>query len=407
MLKKLRVKFICFNMIIATAMLAALLGLVFVSTKNSLETQSLQMMQTVAIASGRPGHPGEPSSAVRLPYFTLQVSDRGELAAVGGSYYDLSDRDFLQELADAAFAAGEQNGVLREYSLRFCRVPTPFGQVIVFADISSETATLKSLLKTCLIIGILGFLAFLIINIFLARWAVRPVDLAWKQQRQFVADASHELKTPLTVILTNAEMLDSPDYDEAARSQLSANILVMARQMRSLVEGLLELARADNGTTKAAMTAVDLTRLTERTLLPFEPIYFEKNLSIKSSLEPDVFIRASELHIQQLIAILMDNAQKYSDPAAEITVRLQKQGRHHCILSVENPGPAIAPEDLANIFKRFYRVDKARSRDGSYGLGLSIAESIVSLHRGKIWCESKNGRNTFFVRFPSISSSDS
>ena len=112
---------------------------------------------------------------------------------------------------------------------------------------SSERATLKNLTETCAAIGVLCFAAFLLISWLLARWAVKPVETAWRQQRQFVADASHELKTPLTVIMTNAELLNSPGFDETRRSQFAAHILTMSRQMRQLIEEMLDLARTDNG----------------------------------------------------------------------------------------------------------------------------------------------------------------
>lgn len=391
-------------MAIVTVMLIIIFSLVLGITRNNLEVQSIQMMQSAAIEPIRPGHPEDPSSRVRLPYFTLQINEQGELVANGGGYYDLSDKEFLRELMDTSLASEKPTGIIKEYNLRFCRVKTPFTQCLVFADISGELETLKNLLKTCLLIGLISFAVFFVISVFLAKWAVGPVDRAWTQQRQFVADASHELKTPLTVILTNAEMLHSQDYDESSRRRFSDNILVMSQQMRGLVESLLELARVDSGSVKVAMTVLNFSRLAEDALLPFEPIYFEENLSIKSHLENDIYIKASESHLRQLIGILLDNARKYSDPASEITVCLKKQGKRHCILSVENPGPAINPADLKDIFKRFYRIDKARSMNGSYGLGLSIAESIVACHHGKIWCESKNGRNTFFVRLPSTAS---
>ena len=134
-------------------------------------------------------------------------------------------------------------GVLADYGLRFYRAVTPTTQCIVFADISSEINTMDHLMTYSLLIGAGSFLLFLAISLFLANWAVKPVDLAWQQQRQFVADASHELKTPLTVIQTSAELLRETGADTVSRSRFTENILVMTHQMRELVEGLLELAR--------------------------------------------------------------------------------------------------------------------------------------------------------------------
>ena len=264
---------------------------------------------------------------------------------------------------------------------------------------SNEQSTLQNLFKTCAAIGGVSLLAFFLISLILARWAVKPVERAWIQQRQFVADASHELKTPLTVILTNTELLQEPDCDEKARAQFSASILSMANQMRGLVENLLELARVDSGTVKASMSQLDYSELISNAILPFEPLYFERGLEIQSAIEPGIKVNRSETHLRQVVEILLDNAMKYSAFPAAVQVELKRHGLHS-LLSVSNPGKPISPEELKNIFKRFYRLDKVRSMNHSYGLGLSIAESIVKEHRGRIWAGSKAGINSFYVELP-------
>ena len=277
MLRKLRLKFVIINMAIVTAMLCVIFGLIYHSTRVDLEQENLNMMRAIASfpALDRPGRPDQPPEEVRLPYFTLQIEADGTVSAFGGGYYDLSDGKFLQDLADKVMAAGGDTGVLEEYNLRFCRLPTPMGERLVFSDISSERATLDSLVRTCLLIGSLSFLAFLGLSLLLARWAVRPVERAWQQQRQFVADASHELKTPLAVITTNAELLQGTQEAGPA-----SHILSTARQMRQLVEGLLELARADGGASETPMARVDWSALVEEALLPFEPVFFERGLTL-------------------------------------------------------------------------------------------------------------------------------
>ena len=399
MLKRLRLKFICINMLIVTAMLCIIFGMVFHFTRQNLELESLRMMQSIASGPFRLGRPDQRSKEIRLPYFTLEIGRDGKLFAEGGGYYDLSDEEFLRKVIDAVFQTREQTGVLTEYNLRFQRVVTPVGQRIIFADMSSEQSTLNSLVKTCAIIGSASFLAFFLISLFLAYWAVKPVEQAWKQQRQFVADASHELKTPLTVILTNAELLQSQEYDEAPRSQFSGSILTMAHQMRGLVESLLELARVDNGTVKAAITHVDLSQIVSDAVLPFEPLFFENDLEIQTDIEAGVVLKGSETHLRQVTEILLDNAMKYSAPSSTVQMTLKRRGSR-CLLSVSSPGEPISQEDLKNIFKRFYRADKVRSMNHSYGLGLAIAESIVQEHHGRIWAESKDDCNTFFVELP-------
>lgn len=400
MIKRLRIKFVCINMALVTVMLCAMLGMVLSITSANLARESIQMMHSVAMDPRYPGRPDEVPNGVRLPYFALKINKMGQLIATGGGYYDLSDQAFLDELIQRAFACQEQTGVLRDYRLRFCRVSAPDGQYLVFADMSSELSTIRSLVQNCVMIGTVSFLIFLCISLALARWAVRPVDEAWSQQRQFVADASHELKTPLTVILTNAQLLQSGGYDAAERARFAENILIMSQQMRELTERLLDLARIDSGISHMSMSPVDMSRLVSSAALPFEPLCYEQGLELDCQTDEGVTVQASQSHLRQVVEILLDNAQKYAAPGAKITVRLRRWGVRACLLSVSNPGPPISKEDLHNIFKRFYRADKARSRDGSYGLGLAIAEEIVTAHKGKIWAESTQGINTFFVRLP-------
>lgn len=336
MLKRLRVKFICINMLIVTAMLCVIFGMIYHFTRQNLESESFRTMQTLAAEPLRRGRPDPWPGEVRLPYLVLEIGPAGRLTAAGGGYYDLSDEGFLREITDAALEMKEPTGILKEYDLRYQRVVTPVAQRIVFVDTSGERSTLGHLIETFAVIGAAGVLGFFRISLFLARWAVKPVERAWTEQRQFVADASHELKTPLTVFLTNAELLQEQGGDEVFRARFSGSILSMANQMRGLVESLL------------------------------------------------------------------DNAMKYSSAPAAVRVALKRHGLH-CLLSVSNPGAPIPPEELKKIFQRFYRTDKVRSMNRSYGLGLSIAERIVKQHKGKIWAESNGGYNTFYVELPLIS----
>lgn len=397
MIKRLRIKFICINMVIVTAMLLVIFGMVLNFTQLNLENQSIQMMQSVSENRFVPGRPGERKGQVQLPYFLVNLNPWGEVVGFSGSYYDLSDETVLLEIVEMARNADGQTGVLKEYNLRYSKKANPFGERIVFADISSEIATLESLVKSCVFIGVLSFGVFLGISFLLAKWAVKPVEDAWNQQRQFVADASHELKTPLTVIMTNAELLRSPGYDEKERSRFADSIMTMSHQMRGLVESLLELARVDNGAAKMVFSEVDFSELVSDGLLPFEPVYFEKELELQSEIEGGLRVKGSQAHLRQVLDILLDNAAKYSTHNGIVTVQAKRQG-NHCLLSVANSGDPIGREDLKNIFKRFYRIDKARSMSHSYGLGLSIADSIVKEHGGRIWAESSGDINTFFVQ---------
>lgn len=402
MIKKLQFKFVMINMSIVTIMLCVILGLVYHFTKVNLEDESISMMQNIARQPFRLEIPKELGEDVRLPYFTIQIGLRGELLATGGGYYDLSDKEFLDDIINVAIRSPRTFAVIEEYNLRYYRVNTSLSYYLVFSDISSERATLSNMMKTCFIIGGLSFFMFLGISILLSKWAVKPVDLAWKQQRQFVADASHELKTPLTVIITNAELAQSPEYDYESKQRFLNSILTMSRQMRGLIEKMLELARADDSDSKKILDIVDFTRLVSNALLPFEPVFFERGLTLISQIDKNIKVAGEESQLCQVLDALLDNAQKYSKEKGTTWVTLKKIGRRRCLLAVANEGESISPEEAQNIFKRFYRGDKARSRTGSFGLGLSIAESVVTEHRGKIWVESSNGINSFYVELPCL-----
>ena len=397
MLKKLRIKFICINMALITIMLAVIFCLVIHFTRGSLEQSSRQMLQEIAADPLYLARPGD-TSQIRLPYFTLRLDNRNRPLEVAGSYSQLSsEEDYLQKLIHLSLSAREPSGLLPDYNLRFLRFSTPADDFLIFMDVSTEFATMDTLTRNCLLIGIFSFFAFLGICIFLANWAVRPVDQAWNQQKQFIADASHELKTPLAVILTNTELLNSPSFSAEKKEHFLSNIRTMAGQMQKLVEGMLELSRIDSGSLQTPMEKLDFSSLTDESLYPFEPLYFENGRELDTEIIPDIQVTGNPSQLRQLLEILLDNALKYSSAGSSVSIRLKKIHRS-CLLQVQSYGETLSEEELEHIFQRFYRTDSSRSRDGGYGLGLSIAKKIVEKHHGKIWAESRDGVNTFCVR---------
>ena len=214
-----------------------------------------------------------------------------------------------------------------------------------------------------------------------------------------MADASHELKTPLAVIMANAELMQNEDAASDDLDTYSGNILSMTYQMRGLVENMLDMARADNGKQTMHMTEVDFSQLVSDAGLSFRLLYEEKALGLQSDVREGIFFQGSEQHLFQVMDVLLDNALKYSSLPGTVRVTLSAGGRH-CLLSVFSPGEPIPPEERKLIFKRFYQGDKARTMNGSCGLGLSIAEAAVEAHKGRIWVESSEGGNTFFVQLP-------
>ena len=203
MIRRLRAKLVAIIMAFVTVILVCVMTAVLGLTRATLERESLDMMRHIALDPIQAPAPGEEFDGVRLPYFVLSVTEDGTIEPAGGGYYDLSDTKFLQQAAEEAVDSDAQSGMLADSHLRFLRLETDSGNFIVFADTSNETQTLTGLLRTCLLLCGAAFAAFFLVSFLLARWAVRPVETAWTQQKQFVADASHELKTPLTVLLTD------------------------------------------------------------------------------------------------------------------------------------------------------------------------------------------------------------
>lgn len=412
-------------------------------------------------AERHPQRRGDGQNATpQFPFFRVQIDESGNILATDGNVYDFTQEDseeLLKEMVAEVLASPERISELGDFGLRYyctrdAEKPEdpmePFqdyappssesdetaaegtaeaaelsaapadetvlsqprseegpvasnGKVIVFADISLEIATMHNLYRTCVIIGLGSLGIFLIASLFFSRWVIRPVEMAWIQQRQFVSDASHELKTPLTVILTDAEMLKSPGFSAERKAQFVDNILTMSNQMRGLVESLLQLARVDNGALqKKTMQTIRLSEFVSDELLTFEALFYEKGLTLTDRIAEDITVQGSEPHLKQVIEILLDNAQKYADANGIVQVSLQRSNTHHCLLTVSDPGDPISAQDLKKIFQRFYRIDEARAMNHSYGLGLSIAENIVKAHKGRIWAESADGINSFHVELP-------
>ena len=401
MIRRLRLKFVLINMTLVTTMLLVIFGTIYGLTKSTLVAESQQRMRNIALDPYQTSRITKSTDdGVNLPYFILSIDRFGGVLAIGGGYFDLSDREFLWEVAAEAMATEEIYGELPTYHLRYYRLSNSLYEYLVFLDTTSEKNTLHTLLRNCVLIGGVSFLLFLLLSVFLSGWAVRPVEKAFSEQRRFVADASHELKTPLAVILTNAELLGSPDYSEGEKEQFTSNILVMARRMRSLVESLLTLARSDSGQGSAKREQVDFSHLLEMALLPYEPMFFEHNQTLSSEVEKGLVLEGDEEQLKRLTDIFLDNAYKYGKPGGEVSVLLKRQDRQHLRLTVGNEADPVSEEECRRIFDRFTRLDPSRTGNGGYGLGLSIAETIVKEHGGKVFAEYREGKLYFVVVLP-------
>lgn len=399
MIRKLKIKFVIVIMSITTIMLVAIFGFVMTSTMKNAERESIGMMRQMSFQTQTPPPPAQPfarpDESIRLPYFTVVVRADGRIDAFGDSYFDLTNNEQLSELVGDILSRNGETGIIPELELRYLKTNSPGVQKIVFADISSEKAIMRGLIRNCLIIGLISYGFFFLVSIFLAKWMTKPVEKNLEEQKRFIADTSHELKTPLTVIMTNAEMLDDEGYSEEDKRRFNQNILSMSNRMRGLVESLLELARMDSGATKA-FDSLDFSRLVSNSVLMFEPLFYEKGMEFSCTIEENIQVFGDAVKLEQVVSILLDNALKYSFAEQPVELSLTKRN-NNCRLEVSGCGTPISKEDCKNIFKRFYRIDSSRTDKQGYGLGLSIAYSIIEEHKGKIRAESKNGRNTFYV----------
>ena len=400
----MQIKFVAMCMLLVTAVLGVVFLAVFLSAKQNIEIISRQVLQRVIeedYTVGRPDlNPGG-EEEVLLPYFTVNVWERSGIYnayVTGGTYADLQDTAELEEILTDCLRQEEDEGTIRSYGLRYLRRDLGLYLRMAFVDMSMEQATMREIMGSYLQIGAAALLLLLGVSILLARWATAPVARAWQQQRQFLSDASHELKTPLTVILSNAELLEAAPLGERP-ARWADNIRSEAKRMRSLVEEMLTLARADNAVRSAVMAETSLSDLATDCVLAFEPVAFEAGKPLESDVAPDVTVLGDGDKLRQLVGVLLDNAIKYGRDGGTITLTLRRTDRQ-ARLTVSNPGDPIPPDQLRRLFERFYRADASRGEQSGFGLGLPIAASIAAEHRGTLKAESDAASTRFLFTMP-------
>ena len=331
-------------------------------------------------------------------YVIVDVDENGNI--INTTENDLTiDSETLEKCVKSALDSSKIFGQITDEGLMYLKKSDMAHSKIIFADNSFISGSLR----TSVIISVLmltGAMAVIfLISLWLSGLAVKPVKRAWEQQKQFVADASHELKTPLTVILANNNiMMSHKDSTVADERQWLESTEEEANHMKKLIDNMLFLAKSDAGETKVQLSTVDFSEMAEACALNFEPVAFEKEIMIDTDIESGITLEGDATQLNQLAHILVDNAVKYADSGTTVTIRLQKHG-DKVEFSVNNKGTPISKDDIEHIFDRFYRAEKSRTTKG-YGLGLSIARRITEGMNGKILVESnKENGTTFTVRF--------
>ena len=295
-----------------------------------------------------------------------------------------------------------ENGHKSEIMMTSQKITESSGKVQRVYVGKDVTALYNGMEKATTIMAGLGLLALIIATIvghILSGKAMVSLKAAYEKQRQFAADASHELRTPLAVVMASAELLQNdPSIKSPFLKQVVEDVHDEVKKMTKLVGDLLVVARSDNKALKLKPSKFDLGAVAAQTARLMQPLAEQKNIAIIAENLPKTMIHADEQKIRQLVLILVDNAVKYTPDGGKVTLEFRKAEKGKVCLAVSDTGIGIAPEDQEKVFDRFYRVDKARSREmGGNGLGLAIAQEIVELHHGTIAIDSVLGQGTTFT----------
>lgn len=324
-------------------------------------------------------------------FYSVAFSDDGEVLSIDNGNNGMQSEDDLVSFAESMIKKGRKSGT--EGSLSYLVTKKDGFTLVAAIDGTIGTENQRTLLRLTLMIGLTAVLVLLVISVFLARRIVRPLEKNDRTQRQFISNASHELKTPVAVIAANSELIRR----EGGGSEWLDNIEYENNKMKELITQLLALSKAENG--EVLKETLDYSTLVSGEVLPFESLAFENGVSISSSIESGIIIKGNSSQLRQLISILLDNALSHgSGKLIELTLRREK---HLAVLTVSNEAESMTEEQMNHIFDRFFRADESRNDSGShYGLGLSIARAITENHCGNINVNYKNGKAVFTVSLP-------
>jgi integral membrane sensor signal transduction histidine kinase len=331
-----------------------------------------------------------------LPSVCITLDYSGSVIESKINYLELSDED-IDKLANTIVTSKLKRGSVSSFGLEYLSITEDNYTYIVAADNSFESGNIRNLFILCIISFMISFFVFFAISVLLSTWILKPVEKSWQQQNRFVSDASHELRTPITVILANLNILSSKK-DDLIKTQYQwiDNTKEEANRMKQLVDELLFLARSDDRQNKLVFSKIDLSELLLSRMLSFEALAFEKGIRLDYDISDDLNIIGHEGNVKQLISILLDNAMKYCGDKGSVYLKAFSLKDRTYVL-IKNSGDLIDAEDLKHIFERFYRTDKSRSRtEGGYGLGLAIAKTIVDNMHGKISVLSDKENGTVF-----------
>ena len=393
MIKKLKRRFILTSMAVVTLVLLLVSIVLFLGARRVVYSDADQMLKrSLMFSLGEKGNgEGRGGRFERAVVLTVDP-ETGEVEnRSSGTLQNFSEEE-QQELAQEAARGGK----LKNRGVRASVEKRNGKTYVAVVDTAVEDRLLTAAAKALALFAAGTWAALLLLVWLLSGWAVRPMAKAWDMQRQFVADASHDLKTPLTVILSNSELLKQ--QSEAADTPEVDRIEAAGRRMKDLVQKMLTLARMEDDPNRGAWESMDLSDMVMEGALAFEATAFEKGLTIDENVESGLVVKGNRAQVQSVLECLLDNACKYADPGSSVTVSLEKAGKR-AKLTVHNTGSYIPPADLPHVFERFYRADKSRTASDSSGLGLAIVQSVVESMGGTVSVESSESAGTAFTVF--------
>lgn len=317
-----------------------------------------------------------PETPFSTRHFTVYFDQSGNLIrAHTDAIYSINETQAV-EYARKAISAQRQRGWLSSY--RYKVFDTDSGIGVVFIDGSANRAMMTQSITIAGVVLLIFASLILILIILFSKRAIKPIAESYEKQRQFITDANHELKTPLTLIMANLDIAE----DELGKNEWLDDIRDEGHRMTELVNQLVALSRMDEDKYFLQTTVVPLGKIVADTVAEFEPLAHNRDKSITANVDTRIVLQGEESLLRQLIGILLDNAIKYCDPEGDIHIQLHQS--RHTVLTIENTYAAVGDIELQRLFDRFYRADKARTFIGGYGIGLSMAKSIVEKHKGEI-----------------------
>lgn len=329
-----------------------------------------------------------------LSVYVVSIDDKNNILSVinytaGGLKYDE-----IMDLTKNYLSNKNVNNIENLYLNKYIYYLSKNNQLIIL-DNSLINAKLLSSLNLSIILFIFFEIIIIYFSHYLTKWLVKPVEESFIKQKRFICDASHELKTPLSVVMASADMLD----ENPNETKWLNNIKSESERMNKLVINLLELAKSEDLNEKEVFNNINLSKLIETSVLSFESLAFENGIKLTYLIEENVMFNCNSDRIRELLGILLDNAIKHTIDNEDVNVKMFKD-KDFIIIEVKNKGKEIDKKDREKIFERFYRADESRNRnDNRYGLGLSIAKNIVTNHKGKISVNCADGYTTFKVKF--------